>query len=320
MSLSNTTVGATYACNGVTTTFAIPFAWQATSQIKVYQILISTGVSTLLVLTTDYTYTPNPTTPTSIVMNVAPSALYQLRVERTTPVNQLIDFVNNSAFLAEDLEEGLDKIMQVVQELDLARDNSLQFSQIDYGADPVIPLLVADALLSVNPTGDGFVMGPTLTAFNSDVAATAAAAAAAAASQSAAAASAAASLISQNAAAASAAAALVTAAALAPAITGSRAVPEDIVAGVGIAFVGTSWFNTWYVRGSGGAVTVTANPQIAAGTAIGQRLRLIGRSPSNPLTFSDGTGLDLNGAAIIDNNSVLDLEWDGTNWVETSRR
>ncbi len=164
MSLSNTTVGTTYACNGVTTTFAIPFAWSATSEIKVYKILISTGVATLQTLTTNYTYSPNDEAPTSIiVVGAAPDALYRMRIERETAITQPIDYLNNSGFLAEDHEESMDRIVQMVQEADARIDNSLKLSQIDYGADVQIPLLVADSVIAINPTGDGFIMGPTVT-------------------------------------------------------------------------------------------------------------------------------------------------------------
>lgn len=102
-------------------------------------------------------------------------------------------------------------------------------------------------------------------------------------------------------------------------ITGSRASPQNIVAGVGILFVGRSSFQTWFVQGSGGAVTVTANPAISAGV-VGQSLRLVGRSDTNILTLNDGNGLDLNGPIILSSSSSIDLLFDGTNWVETSRR
>jgi hypothetical protein len=105
----------------------------------------------------------------------------------------------------------------------------------------------------------------------------------------------------------------------APNVTGSRASPSDIVAGTGIAFTGTRYNNIWFIRGSGGVVNVSANPQIAAATNVGQRLRLIGRSDTNTIQLNDGTGLSLNGPCIFAADTVLDLMWDGSNWIETSR-
>lgn len=102
-------------------------------------------------------------------------------------------------------------------------------------------------------------------------------------------------------------------------IVGSRASPTAITAVGGIPFsAATSTDN--YIQGSGGAVTVTANPQVAAGTADGQRLVLTGRSATNTVTLSDGTGLSLNGAWVGGLDSELVLRWDTTNWVEVSRR
>lgn len=158
------------------------------------------------------------------------------------------------------------------------------------------------------------------------------------ASAAAAAASAAAALVSENNAetaetnaAASAAAAATDAAtaataatavtAIGPEVTGTRAAPSAIVAGIGVAFVGTKWFNTWFIHGSGGNVTISANPRVAAGTNVGQKLTLIVPSTAvNSVSIADGNGMDLNGPWVGDPGRSLDLEWDGTNWFELGRR
>ena len=102
-------------------------------------------------------------------------------------------------------------------------------------------------------------------------------------------------------------------------VTGSRGTPTDITAGGGIT-PGTSTFQKIYIQGSGGAVTVTANPQVAAGTTDGQRLILVGRSDTNTVTLANGTGLSLNGNITLGDDDTLDLSWDGTSWCEVSRR
>lgn len=103
-----------------------------------------------------------------------------------------------------------------------------------------------------------------------------------------------------------------------PVVTGTSASPSAIVAGTGVAFSSSKYFNTWFIQGSGGAVTVSANPQIAAGV-VGQRLTLIGRSDTNTVTFSDGTGLVLQGPCVLGANQILGLFCDGTNWLEEFR-
>ncbi len=102
-------------------------------------------------------------------------------------------------------------------------------------------------------------------------------------------------------------------------VSGTRASPTAIVAGTGV-LAPTAPRMTYFIQGSGGAVDVSANPQIAAGTFLGQEIILIGRSDTNTVFLEDGTGLDLNGPWLGGASSVISLVWDGTNWVERSRR
>jgi len=76
----------------------------------------------------------------------------------------------------------------------------------------------------------------------------------------------------------------------------------------------------YIVKTSSGAVNVTANPQITAGTVVGQELVIMGTSSSNYPIFSNGNGLSLNGTANITDNATLNLIWNGTVWSEQSRR
>lgn len=76
----------------------------------------------------------------------------------------------------------------------------------------------------------------------------------------------------------------------------------------------------WFTASTGGSVTVTANPQIVAGTTVGQRLKLKGTSSSNFVIFADGNGLSLNGPCTLNNNQTIELSWDGLVWNEDNRR
>lgn len=102
-------------------------------------------------------------------------------------------------------------------------------------------------------------------------------------------------------------------------VSGTRASPNSITAAGGITAT-TSQRQLQFVQGSGGAVTVTASPQISAGTTVGQELILEGRSDTNTVQFSDGNGLSLNGSMTLYANSALTLIWDGSVWTETNRR
>lgn len=105
-----------------------------------------------------------------------------------------------------------------------------------------------------------------------------------------------------------------------PSVSGSQASPTSITAAGGVSFSGSNYFNIQYIQGSGGAVTVTATPQIAAGSLVGQQLILICTSATNTVTFADGNGLSLNGSLLCGDNSAIQLNWNGSLWTEVSRR
>lgn len=105
-----------------------------------------------------------------------------------------------------------------------------------------------------------------------------------------------------------------------PKTVATRGSPTLITAVGGISFSGTHWKTTNFIAGNAGPITVTATPQITAGTVISQDLILIGRDATNTVTLSDGIGLSLSASWIGGLNSVLNLTWDGSVWVETSRR
>lgn len=101
-------------------------------------------------------------------------------------------------------------------------------------------------------------------------------------------------------------------------VTGARGAPIAITAAGGITPGGFA-DEVVFIKGTAG-VTVTKNPQIVAGTQIGQTLELWGTSDTDYLQVADGTGLDLNGGWRGATNSVLGLRWDGFNWCERYRR
>jgi hypothetical protein len=109
-----------------------------------------------------------------------------------------------------------------------------------------------------------------------------------------------------------------------PTVFGSRTSPRQIVASAGITS-GAGHMSTTaasqkiYVEGSGGAVNVTANPQIEAGTIDGQLMVICGRSQDNTVQLNHGNGLYLNGNIVLGENECITLSWDTSEWVELSR-
>ena len=74
------------------------------------------------------------------------------------------------------------------------------------------------------------------------------------------------------------------------------------------------------VQGNGGAIDITADPQIAAGID-GQMVTLFGASDANTLTLDNGTGLALSAQMVLSKLDNITLVYDsGENvWIETNR-
>lgn len=82
-------------------------------------------------------------------------------------------------------------------------------------------------------------------------------------------------------------------------------------------------FGSYYymkVVGSGGAVDITANPQISDGVK-GDRITLEGTSDTNTITLENGNGLSLMGgeSMVLKDGDKITLFYSGTDWVEVSR-
>ena len=88
----------------------------------------------------------------------------------------------------------------------------------------------------------------------------------------------------------------------------------DITAAGGI----TATKPIMHIQGSGGAVDITANPQIAAGTS-GQILILEGTSDTNTVQLDNGNGLHLHGDAILGDDDIIVLYQGTSEWEEITR-
>jgi hypothetical protein len=73
-----------------------------------------------------------------------------------------------------------------------------------------------------------------------------------------------------------------------------------------------------HIQGDGGAVIVTANPQIAAGTA-GQILILEGKSDANTVELNNGNGLNIHGKAVLGDDDIIILYQGSSTWEEITR-
>lgn len=103
-------------------------------------------------------------------------------------------------------------------------------------------------------------------------------------------------------------------------VTGTQSSATNVTAAGGITPGGFSQQKI-YVQGSPGAVDISASPQIAAGTADGQLLLLVGADDTKTVTLENGTGLKQQGTVILGKNSSILYSWDNAQsvWTEVSR-
>jgi len=105
-------------------------------------------------------------------------------------------------------------------------------------------------------------------------------------------------------------------------VHGSASAPVSVVPGTGVVPT-TAAEQVWWIQPSAGsgAVPITATPPIAAGTTVGQRLKLKSVAAANYLTIPNVSGVDMNGPINMGTyGQAIDYTWDGTNWSEDSRR
>lgn len=107
MAVSDLDVRASYVGNGANLTFAINFAYQSSSQVKVY---VNTVLQTPV---TNYNIVGG-----NVVFVSAPAAAAVVLVQRETPLTQDLDLVNTGTYNSEGIETQLDRLVMMIQELE----------------------------------------------------------------------------------------------------------------------------------------------------------------------------------------------------------
>jgi hypothetical protein len=108
---------------------------------------------------------------------------------------------------------------------------------------------------------------------------------------------------------------------------GALGVTGTAAAGLTITAAGGITYNTagaarqmWHIIGDTTTGTdITANPQISAGSTLGQELIIVGTSDTLPVIFEDGTGLKLTASFTAVQYSTLYVYWNGSVWQEITR-
>lgn len=118
MTLSTTTSRITYAGDGSTLSFAVPFSFFGADEIDVIERSAETGNETPRALTTDYTVSGGAGATGTVTAIAAPDATKTWTIARRTKRTQMVDYTPNDPFPAETHERALDRLTALIQELD----------------------------------------------------------------------------------------------------------------------------------------------------------------------------------------------------------
>lgn len=128
MTVSTETASVSYAGNGSTTVWAVPYYILEAAHIKV-SVFSSLGVESVKTLNTNYTVSgagTNPSTAQVTATTFTPATGETVVIKRDVPVTQETDYVENDAFPAESHEKALDKLTMIIQQQDVDISKALR--------------------------------------------------------------------------------------------------------------------------------------------------------------------------------------------------
>jgi hypothetical protein len=131
MTISSTTVKNSYSGNGTLDTFNYTFKVFANTDLQVI-IRDASAIETVKTLTTHYTVTGAGNVSGGTVVFTTgniPTATETVVIRRASPQTQAIDYIANDPFPAESHEEGLDRSMMAIQQLQEEIDRSIKLSR-----------------------------------------------------------------------------------------------------------------------------------------------------------------------------------------------
>lgn len=153
MTVATTTNREQYATDGVTVEFTIHFPFFDDTDVNAI-FVDSTGASTTLALSTDFTVSGGDGAGGTLTTTVAQANGGTLTVYRDIPFTQESDFVENDPLPADTLEAGLDRAAMRDQQLKDALDRALVLPVTATTSGGVVPSPEADKLLGWNSAGD----------------------------------------------------------------------------------------------------------------------------------------------------------------------
>ena len=159
MTISSTTVKNSYSGDGSTTTFNYTFKIFANSDLQVI-IRSSTGTETVKTITTHYTVTGAGSASGGSITFTAgniPTATETVVLRRAVPQTQAIDYIANDPFPAESHEEGLDRAMMTLQQVQEEVTRSIKLSRTNTMTSTEFTVAAADRankILAFDSTGE----------------------------------------------------------------------------------------------------------------------------------------------------------------------
>lgn len=140
------------AGNGVSTVYTVPFRILTAAHLEVLQTIA--GVTTTLVLTTDYAVAGVGNPSTTVTFVVAPAIGTALTFLRRVPLTQETDYVPNDPFPAESHERALDKLTMVDQQQQERIDAALTLApETPPGVSATLPPPQPSTLFGWTPDG-----------------------------------------------------------------------------------------------------------------------------------------------------------------------
>lgn len=154
MTVSTETASVSYAGNGVTVTWAVPYYILESSHVRV-TLRSSAGGESIKTLTTDYTVAnagTNPSTATVTAVSFIPATGETILIDRDVPATQETDLAENDSLPAETVERVFDKLTMLYQQVATAVTRALRLpasspvsSQLAEPAAGQIPRVNSDA-------------------------------------------------------------------------------------------------------------------------------------------------------------------------------
>jgi len=155
MTISTTLSRVSYAGDGTTVAFAVPFPFFNADELEVIERVTATGVESAKALATHYTVSGGNGTTGTLTALAAPASTVTWTIRRKTARTQLVDYTPNDPFPADTHERALDRLTALVQELSDDLDRAAKLSPTSALSSLTLPTPSPAKFLRWNATATG---------------------------------------------------------------------------------------------------------------------------------------------------------------------